>query len=72
MTLPSHSTTVTESLSDNVSDRDGEEEDDISDNDLDILGEQSGTVDTTNSTDRDTGSGGTESPAKKTKMLMTV
>ena len=43
MTIPSHSTNVVKSLSDNDSDRDGEEEDDTSDNDLEILSEQSGT-----------------------------
>ena len=57
MTLPAHSATVTESLSDNDSEIDGEEQDDVSDNDFEILGEQSGTVDVTNSTD--SASGGT-------------
>ena len=49
---------------DNDSERD-EEENDVSENDLKIVGEQSGTVDTTNSTD--TVSGGTcrtEAPEK--------
>ena len=72
MTLPAHSTTVTESLSENDSECDGEEEDDVSDNVLEILGEQSGTPDETNSTD--TASGGTcrtEAPAKKTTINLT-
>jgi hypothetical protein len=43
MTIPSHSTTVVKSLSDNDSECDGEEEEDTSDNDLEVLGEQSGT-----------------------------
>ena len=38
---------MAESLSDNDSHRDGEEEDDVSDNDLEIMGEQSGTPDST-------------------------
>ena len=63
MTLPAHSVTVTESLSDNDSHRDGEEEDDVSDNDLEIMGEQSGTPDATDSTD--TASGGTEVSDKR-------
>ncbi len=51
-------------MSDNDSDRDAEEEDDASDNDLEILGEQSGTVHVTNSTGDP--SGGTETcPIKK-------
>ncbi len=67
MTLPADSTTSAESVSDN--DSDGEEEDDVSDNDLEILGEQSGTEDTTNKTDD--ASGGTETTAKKAKIMMT-
>ena len=63
MTLTAHSTTVVESLSDNHSECDGEQEVDFSDNDLEILSEQSGTVDATNSTN--TESGGTEVPDKK-------
>ncbi len=34
-------------MSDNDSERDGEEDDDVSENDLEILGEQSGTADST-------------------------
>ena len=55
--------------SDNDSERDGEEEDDAFDNDLEILGEQSGTVDVTNSTGD--ASGGTETPVKKSKTMLT-
>jgi hypothetical protein len=69
MTVPAHSTVVVKSLSDNDSERDGQEEDDVSDNDLEILGEQSVTADTTNSTGD--ASGGTESPVKKTKTILT-
>ena len=69
MTLPTHSATVAKYLSDNDSERDGEEEDDTSDNDLEILGEQSGTADTTNSTGD--ASGGTETPVKKTNTILT-
>ena len=42
-------------MSDNDSERDGEEDDDDSDNDLEIVVEQSGTVDSTDAT-----SGGTD------------
>ena len=56
-------------LSDNDSERDGKEEDDTSDNDLEMLGEQSGTTDETNSTGD--ASGGTEAPAKKVKTMLT-
>ena len=41
LTLPAHSVTVTEFESDNDSERDGEEDDDVSENDLEILGELS-------------------------------
>ena len=44
LTLPAHSTTVTESVSDNDSDRGGEEDNNVSDNDLEMVGEQSSTV----------------------------
>ena len=69
MTIPAHFAVVVESMSDNDSERDAEEEDDASDNDLEILGEQSGTADTTNSTGD--ASGGTEAPAKKVKTILT-
>ena len=57
--------TVAESVSDNEGERDGEEDggeedDDYSDNDLEIVLEQSGTADSTGAA-----SGGTEAPAKK-------
>ena len=45
LTLPAHPASVVESVSDNDSDRDGEEDDDVSDYDLEIVGEQSGTAD---------------------------
>ena len=60
LTLPAHPASVVESVSDNDSDRDGEEDDDVSDYDLEIVGEQSGTVDST----RDA-SGGTEHRSKR-------
>ena len=69
MTIPAHFAVVVESMSDNDSERDAEEEDDASDNDLEILGEQSGTADATNSTCDS--SGGTEAPAKKAKTMLT-
>jgi hypothetical protein len=66
MTLPAHSATVAESVSDNDS------EDDVSDNDLEILDEQSDTSDVAGDTNSTGGtSGGTETPAKKTKIMMT-
>ena len=46
LTLPGHSETVTESVSDNDSECGGEEDNNI----LEMLGEQSGTVDSTGST----------------------
>ena len=55
LTLPAHSVTVTESVSGNDSEHGGEEDNNVSDNDLEMLGEQSGTTDSTG-----TASGGTE------------
>ena len=55
-----------ESVSDNESERDGEEDDHDSDNDLQIVGEQSGTPDSTGDL-----SSGTETPAKKAKITLT-
>ncbi len=52
-------------MSDNDSDRDGEEEDDVSNNDLEILGEQSGTADSTCAA-----SGGTEALVKKDSQVL--
>jgi hypothetical protein len=49
------------------SDLEGEEDDDDLDDDLLIVGEQTGTVDST-----DASSSGTEPPAKKTKITLTV
>ena len=46
LTVPVHSATMVQSVSDNDSDRDGEDDDNVSDNDLEIVGEQSGTVGT--------------------------
>ena len=54
---------------DNDSECDRKEEDDVSDNDLEILGEQSGKSDTTNSTGDS--SGGTEAPVKNVKIILT-
>jgi hypothetical protein len=68
MTIPAQSTVVGESMSDNDSECGAERglvEDDASDNDLEILGEQSGTTHATNSTGD--ASGGTETPPKKAK-----
>ena len=48
------------------SDFEGEEHDDDSDNDLQIVGEQSGTADSTGGS-----SAGTEAPAKKVKITLT-
>jgi hypothetical protein len=66
LTLPTHSTTVVESVSDNDSERGGEEDNNVSDNDLEMLGEQSGTVDSTGAA-----SEGTEASVKKTKITFT-
>ena len=66
LTLPAHSATVAEFVSGNDSERGGEEDNNVSDNDLKIVGEQSGTVHSTG-----TASGGTESPAKKSKITFT-
>jgi len=67
MMLPADSATAAESVSDNDSDRDAEEEDDFSDNDLDLLSEQSDTTDVTDyGISTCTVSGGTEVPVKKT------
>jgi hypothetical protein len=59
LTLPAHSGTVVEPVSDNDSEGDEEEDDDDSDNDLEIVSEPSGTVDIT-----DAVSGGTEAPKR--------
>ena len=53
-------------MSENESERGGEEDDDDSDNDLQIVGEQSGTADSTGNS-----SAGTEAPAKKAKITLT-
>ena len=53
-------------MSDNDSERDGEDDDNVSDNDLEIVGEQSSTVDSIRSE-----SGGNEAPAKKAKIMLT-
>ena len=54
-------------MSENESERGGEEDDDDSDNDLEIVLEQSGTADSTGAA-----SGGTEAPANKAKITLTV
>jgi hypothetical protein len=56
-----------ESGAENESERDGEEDDDDSDDDLEIVGEQSGTADSTGAS-----SAGTEAPAKKAKITLTA
>ncbi len=56
-----------ESGAENESERDREEDDDDSDDDLEIVGEQSGTADSTGAS-----SAGTEAPAKKTKITLTA
>jgi hypothetical protein len=56
-----------ESGSENESECDGEEDDDDSDDDLEIVGEQSGTADSTGAS-----SGGTETPVKKAKITLTT
>ena len=63
LTLPAPCATVAESVSDNAGERDGEEDgaeedDDYSENDLEIVLEQSGTADSTGPS-----SAGTEAPA---------
>jgi len=55
-----------ESGAENESERDGEDDDD-SDDDLEIVGEESGTADSTGAS-----SAGTEAPAKKTKITLTA
>ena len=57
---------MTAPVSDNDSEGDEEEDDNDSDNDLEIVSEQSGSVDST-----DTASGGTEVSVKKTKIMLT-
>ena len=57
---------VSESVSENEIEHDGEEDDDDSDNDLQIVGEQSCTSDSTGAS-----SAGTEAPAKKVKITLT-
>ena len=69
LTVPAPCTA--ESVSDNEGECDGEEDggeedDEYSDNDSEIVFEQSGTADST-----DTVSGGTEAPAKKAKITLT-
>ena len=66
VTPATHLVGVTESMSENESECGGEEDDDDSDNDLKIMGEQSGTPDSTG-----TSSVGTETPVKKTKITLT-
>jgi hypothetical protein len=56
-----------ESGAENESERDGEEDNDDSDDDLQIVGEQSGTADSTGAS-----SAGTEAPAKKAKITLTL
>ena len=68
LTVPAPSTA--ESVSDNEGERDGEEDggeedDDYSDNDLEIVLEQSGTANSTGAA-----SGGTEAPVKKVKITL--
>ncbi len=55
-----------ESGAEHESERDGEDDDD-SDDDLEIVGEESGTADSTGAS-----SAGTEAPAKKTKITLTA
>jgi len=55
-----------ESGAENESERDGEDDDD-SDDDLEIVGEESGTADSTGAS-----SAGTEAPAKKAKITLTA
>ena len=71
LTLPAPCASVAESVSDNQGERDGEEDgaeedDDYSDNDLEIVLEQSGTADSTGAV-----SGGTKAPTKKAKITLT-
>ena len=66
LTLPAHSTTMAECVSDNDSERDGEEDDNVSENDLEIVGEQSCTPDSTGDS-----SAGSEVMVKKTKITLT-
>ena len=47
LTVPAHSTTVTESVSDNDSECGGDEDNNVSYNDLEMVGEQSVTADST-------------------------
>ena len=57
---------MVECVSDNDSERDGEDDDNVSENDLEIVGEQSGTTDSTHTT-----SGGNETSVKKVKITLT-
>ena len=66
VTPAAHSVAAAESVSENEIERDGEEDDDDSDNDLQIVGEQSCTADSTGAS-----SAGTEAPAKKAKITLT-
>ena len=66
VTSAAHSVAAAESVSENEIERDGEEEDDDSDNDLQIVGEQSCTADSTGAS-----SAGTEASAKKVKITLT-
>jgi len=71
VTSTAHSVGVEESECEsgakNESERDREEDDDDSDDDLEIVGEQSGTADSTGAS-----SAGTEAPAKKVKITLTA
>jgi hypothetical protein len=66
VTPAAHSVAAVESVSENEIERDGEEHDDDSDDDLQIVGEQSCTVDSTGAS-----SAGTEAPVKKGKITLT-
>ena len=66
VTPAAHSVAAAESVSENEIERDGEEDDNDSDNDLQIVGEQSCTADSTGAS-----SAGTEAPAKKAKITLT-
>jgi hypothetical protein len=66
VTPAAHSVAAVESVSENEIERDGEEDDDDSDDDLQIVGEQSCTADSTGAS-----SGGTKAPVKKGKITLT-
>ena len=67
LTLAAHSATMAECVSDNDSERDGEDDDNVSENDLEIVGEQSGTTDSTHSV-----SGGNVSWATRSRCLTSM